>query len=151
MKKLFLILITISLISCGESKINELNKKVTELENANAQLRDSILELRIKKVLKSSTFALTTKPYYEVGDTVKVNLKFSYPEKIWPYNVYTVDENWNLDELLFENLSDNEFNYEFIAEKSGERKIELMAVFKPNMPEYSEIEVMVNSAINIKD
>ncbi|WP_339918463.1 hypothetical protein [Yeosuana marina] len=146
---LILILLTF-FISCNEKKISELNNRISELETQNKKLADSISKSDYYKVLGSNIIGLTSKPQFTVNEKSEVKFLFNYPEKLLTYNVYTTTSDGKPDKLIYENLTDNEFMYNFVPKKVGEHNIKLVAVFKMNNKENEEIQVPTNFYVTVK-
>ncbi|WP_157804985.1 hypothetical protein [Confluentibacter lentus] len=146
---LILILLTF-FVSCNEKKISELNNRISELETQNKKLNDSISKSEYYKVLSSNIIGLTAKPEFTINEKSEVKFLFNYPENLLPYNVYTTTSDGKPDKLIYENLTNNEFMYNFVPEKVGEHNIKLIAVFKMNNKENEEIHVPTNFYVTVK-
>ncbi len=153
MKNIILVLILIFLIcfvSCNEYKISELNNQISKLEIQNKKLTDSISKSLYYKVLGSNIIGLTAKSEFTINEKSEVKFLFNYPEKLLTYNVYTTSIDGKPDELIYKNLTDNEFIYNFVPNKVGEHDIKLVAVFKMNNKENEEIHVPTNLSVTVK-
>lgn len=130
-KPLNIILICFLIMSCnhGNDNDNKLKDKIAKLEKLNSKLRDSIITINYKKISNSITFGISKDSILKVGKMEKVKFIFHYPEKMIHYDVYTADSTGSPDKLIMENLTDNEFEYEFTPTKSGQELVELIAVF----------------------
>ena len=147
---LILLLLTF-FVSCNEKKISELNNRITDLETQNKKLTDSISKADYYKVLGSNIIGLTAKPEFNVNEESEVKFLFNYPEKLLTYSVYTTTNDGKPDELIYDNLTDNEFKYNFVPKKAGEHNIKLVAVFKINNKENEEIHVPTNFYVKVKE
>ena len=153
MKKTYILLILIlliSFISCDDKKTEILTEKISHLEIQNQKLKDSITKFEYDKVENSRILGLTFKPTFQVGENSQVNFIFSYPEKIMTYDVYTSTDDGEPDELIFKNLTNNQFDYDFVPTKIGEEQIELIAVFKMNDSLNTEFHIPTNTTVTIK-
>lgn len=137
--------------SCNQKEVTNLKKRVAELETLNSNLTDSMASLNYKKITNSNIIGLSSKPILKVGEKEKVKFIFNYPDKLLEYDVYTSDPNGDPDKLILENLTDNEFEYEFTPTKSGEEIIKLIAVFKIDNASNEEIYVPTNTGFKITD
>lgn len=127
-----------SIASCGNGEITELKNRISKLESSNSKLADSITKLNYNKIINPDVISLTDKPILKVGKKEKIKFIFHYQEELFEYNVYTTDSTGSPDKLILENLTDNEFEFEFTPTKKGEEIIELIAVFKINNKLFDE-------------
>ena len=145
-----ILILVISIVSCNEKKITELNNRISELEIQNKKLTDSISKMDFEKVLNSNIIGFTAVSEPRVNEECEVKFIFNYSEKLPTYNVYSTTENGEPDELIYSNLNDNEFKHKFIPKKTGEYNIKLVAVFKLNNAENEEIHIPTNLFVEIK-
>ena len=138
-KHLHIILILVLIVACNTKKNDGLKNKISELEKQNAELKDSITTLNYKKISNSITIGIRDDSILKVGRREKIKFIFHYPEKLFSYNVYTTDSIGSPDKLIKENLTKNEFEYEFIPTKTGQETVELIAVFNIKNQLYDEI------------
>lgn len=117
------------LSSCKEKKVGELKNRISELESLNSKLTDSITRLNYEKIQFPQIIPISDKPILKVGKKETVKFIFHYQEELFEYDVYTTDSIGSPDELIYENLKNNEFEYEFTPTKTGEEIVELIAVF----------------------
>lgn len=147
MKKItsILILIFIAFISfsCKNGEIKELKNQITFLENTLSELKDSISKSKKDKIFRSNIIIQAHKESFKINEKTKVKFVFNYIENIPKYDVYEI-LNENNRKLILENLTVNEFEYEYSPTKEGWNPIKLMAVFKF---ENEKIEIPVLSSI----
>ena len=146
-----LLILMISFVSCNEKKITELNERISLLETQNKKLTDSITKSEYHKVENSSIIGMTSKPSFHLGEKSQVRFVFTYPEKIMSYNVYTSTVEGEIDELIFKNLTDNHFEYDFIPNEIGEEQIQLITVFKMNDSVNTEYHIPTNFFVTITE
>ncbi len=154
MRKIYSILIFIflvSFVSCNDKKITELNERISELEIRNKKLTDSITKSEYNKTKNSSIIGLTSKPTFRDGEKSQAKFIFNYPEKIMTYDVYTSTDEGKPDKLIFNNLTDNHFEYNSIPRKIGEEQIELITVFKMNDSVNTEYHIPTNLIVTITE
>ena len=128
--KLIISILIFTITSCGNGEIAELKNRISKLESTNSKLADSITKLNYNKIINLDVISLTDKPILKVGKKEKVKFIFHYQENLFKYDVYTTDSAGSPDKLIYENLTDNEFEYEFIPTEKGKEIVELIAVFK---------------------
>lgn len=146
----FIFLILISFLSCNEKKIARLNEQILELEVQNQKLVDSIKKSQYYKIENADIIGLTFEPSFRIGEESRVRFIFNYPEKIFPYDVYTTAADGRPDQLVFSNLTENHFDYDFIPDKAGEHQIELVTVFKMKDSVTTEYYIPTNLFVEIK-
>ena len=147
MKHLTLILISlVFLTSCGNKKVEELNKRISELENQNTKLINSLNNSKYLRVLSSDLIGIPHKNNLTTNQANKFTFLFSSIQKLPKYNVYQITKNGNeeLRELLFENLTDSRFEYNFIPKSNKDKSFELLAEF-----DLDSIRVDIPSSIDM--
>ncbi|TXG36695.1 hypothetical protein [Seonamhaeicola maritimus] len=142
-RTLILIFIPLVFLSCKKDETKELKNRITILEKNLSELKDSISKSKKDKISHSNIIVQTSKENFKVNEKTKVKFVFNYLENIPEYDVYQI-LNDDSRKLIIENLSVNEFEYEYSPTKEGWNPIKLMTVFKFGN---EKIEVPVFSSI----
>ena len=129
-KQILLLSSVLLFFSCNNKSIAELNSKITELEVSNLKLKDSIKSCEYNKLTNYYSIVIPEELNFKVNDTAKVHVAFAVYDKFKPYNVYTATESGKPDKLLFKNITDSRFKYNFVPDKVGIHTIRLVSVFK---------------------
>ena len=132
--------------SCNNKSIEGLNSKIAELEASNLKLKDSIKSYEYNKLTTYYSIVIPEEISYKVNDTAKVNVAFAVFDKLKPYNVYTATESGKPDKLLFKNLTDSRFKYNFVPNKVGIHTIRLVSIFEID----DDTKILIPSIFNTR-
>ena len=117
--------------SCENQKITELNNRVSELENLNTKLIDSLNRIEYLKVISSELIGIPDKNNLIPNQPNKFIFLLPTAQKFPEYNVYRITKNGNEEvrELLYENYKDSRFEFNFIPKNKDDQSFELLAEF----------------------
>ena len=153
MKKLIIIsgFLAALFFSCANGNTTVLNKRIEALEIENQKLKDSIMDIQHLKILKSQIFGSGYSQNFKANQENKLKFDFVYSEKTIPYSVYTTDGNGEMDSLIYDNLTENSFDYKFIPKKKGQYHIKLVAVFETGTKKYGEIKIPIYQTVLVTE
>ena len=135
MKVTFLtFLVLILTCSCNNIENEELNSRITELENLNKTLTDSLNKIEFDRIINSQLIALPYEKNIIPNKPNKLNYWFHSNIDFPKYNVYRITKNGNEDvkEMIYENYNKSSFDFEFIPKTNKESRIELLIEFNLN-------------------
>ena len=150
MKNLIIIFSCLVLFSSfQDEKIRELNYQISQLNDLNKKLTDSINQTGYKKITNSELIILTNDPLVigEENDVLGMLVEHqSMPE----FNLYSLDtiahaENLKRKQLLKENFSKSIFNFSFTPKTEKDSVIYVVAEFK-----LDTIAIQVPGVVNVK-
>ena len=126
MKNIFLLsLILIFATSCQKEKISELNNRISELENLNKQLIDSLNRQDYMKVISTELIGIPEKNNLIPNQPNRYMFLLPTIEKFPEYNVYRITKNGNekVRELLYENYKESRFEFNFIPKNKNDKSL----------------------------
>ncbi|SFN37601.1 hypothetical protein SAMN04487989_10115 [Bizionia echini] len=132
MKNITLIVIILILgTSCQNQKIAELNNQITELEDLNTELTDSLNRYDYLKVISSELIGIPDNTNLVPNQPNKFIFLLPTIQKFPEYNVYRITKNGNEEvrELLYENYKESRFEFNFIPKNENDKSFELLAEF----------------------
>jgi hypothetical protein len=122
---LLLFIISITLMSCDNGKIQDLQSKIIELKTENTELKNAITKDQINK-FTSSYFTVTNKnKYLTVGKKEKLKISLITIDTIPEFNIYSYEENGR--KLIMGKLNSTELDYNFIPSSVEDNKIDFTA------------------------
>jgi hypothetical protein len=122
---LLLFIISITLMSCDNGKIQDLQSKIIELKTENTELKNAITKDQINK-FTSSYFTVTNKnKYLTVGKNEKLKISLITIDTIPEFNIYSYEENGR--KLIMGKLNSTELDYNFIPSSVEDNKIDFTA------------------------
>lgn len=114
---------SIIFISCKNNELENLKIKISELENINKKLQDSLNKQN--SFLNTEIVGIPEEIEYKINEKGKANF-ILFKHQIFPkYNVYEIDEK-NEKKLLIKNSTNSNFRYEFIPRKLPKDNINLI-------------------------
>ncbi|MFC7356709.1 hypothetical protein ACFQO1_03345 [Jejudonia soesokkakensis] len=136
-KTLTFIIIAFSFFSCENDRITDLEKSVSELNELNSKLVDSILILQDKDISSFFLIANLDKDHVEANKTNIINVDFGYKNYVPEYDVYRLSgENYEKRELILRDQILSEFKFEFKPENVDENRVKLEVVMNLDGIEY---------------
>jgi len=139
----------ILLSSCQDDKIRELNIQISQLEDLNKKLTDSINKTDFEKITNSELIILTN-DHLIIGEENEVLGMLVEHQSIPEFNLYSLDtiahaNNVKREHLLKENFSKTFFNFSFKPKSAKDSVIYVLAEFK-----LDTIAIQVPGVVNVK-
>ena len=147
-KGIFIILILFFNLSCQNEKLQELEKKITELETKNSELRYYIDNNEKISIINSQLIGIPEERDYKVNEVGKLNFGFLKYGKIKNYKVYMKKEADKDYELIYNNLSDAKFKLEFTPKSLNDNRIDIFAEFE-GFGKDSIIRISTKTGLNV--
>ncbi|WP_046756890.1 hypothetical protein [Kordia jejudonensis] len=134
MKKIFLLAIAIiSLASCNQDKIQDLNRQIAALEASNKKLTDSLKNIQSENLMRMTAVGFPSEYTSKLNEPHQINYAFCYSIDIdFPeYNVYRVtNADKDEKELILAKQYKSGFRYDFIPKTLDDDTIELLIEFE---------------------
>lgn len=117
--------------SCQNQNIEELNSRISELENLNTKLIDPLNRNEYEKIMASELIGIPDKNQLIPNQPNKFIFSLPTIQKIHEYNVYRITRNGDEEvrELLYEKYTESRFEFDFIPKTDKEKSFELLAEF----------------------
>ncbi len=148
MKNCFLcLLVLIFVISCDDSKIKNLNNRISYLEAVNKNLRDSLNNVAYMRIISSELIGIPEKSVLIPNQPNKFTFMLKDLHQDLPeYSVYLITKDGKKEEkeLLYKNIKKPEFEFNFIPKDEKEKSFELSAEF-----DLDSVEVRISGAIDM--
>lgn len=117
------IFLSMIFISCKNNELESLKIKISELENTNKKLQDS-LDKR-NSFLGTEIIGIPEEIEYKINEKGRANF-ILFKHQVFPkYNVYEIDEK-NEKKILIKNSTNSNFKYEFIPRKLPKDNVNLI-------------------------
>ncbi len=131
LKKIILYLILFSLISCDNSKIETLEKKISELENTNKKLNAKLNQAEFTRVTNLQLNLIQNEHKLKVGKNNVISGKFFEISKLHKYDLYQTDSlnSKKSRKLLLKNITEPFFEINFNPKSKNDNKLHVLAVF----------------------
>jgi len=141
--------ISITLLSCDNNRITDLENSVSELTEMNSKLIDSIQTLQEKNISSFYLIENLDKDNFKVNETSKIHFDFGYKNYVSEYDVYRLyGKNYEEKELILKNQRLSEFDFEFKPENIDDDRIKLEVVMNINGVEWI---IPTDFQINVTD
>ena len=130
---LIALLCILSYNSCknDQSKELELNDRIAELEEINKKLSDSLTEMMQDRIYNTMLIARPEHNEIVPGVRNKLNVLMHTFRPYPSYNVYRIKQNGD-KEILHENLTDPNFDLEFIPKADAKTTVNYLVVVNLN-------------------
>ena len=131
-KLLFLLFIAMSFVSCENTNVAKLEKKIAELEKSNQKLSKELNQIEFDKMKNLQLHLFPSRYNFEVGKNYTVNGKLFEISKVHKYNVYETDSLYSKEsrKLLLKNITESSFEINFKPSSKFDNKMYLVAEFK---------------------
>lgn len=148
MKNCFLcLLVLVFVFSCDDSKIKNLNNRISYLEAVNEKLRDSLNNVTYMRILSSELIGIPEKNVLIPNEENKFTFMLTDLHQDLPeYSVYLITKDGKKEEkeLLYKDIKESKFEYNFIPKDDNEKSFKLSAEF-----DLDSIEVQISGAIDM--
>ena len=130
--------------SCQNKNIDILNSKISELENRNKELEDSLNRYEYEKIISHELIGVPSKDRFSINEPNSFTFVFPNRQKFHKYDVYEIDSNNESRKLLYKNLTDSRFNYDFTPKHKNDKSFELEAIF-----DLDSIKIVIPASIDM--
>ncbi|MAL60225.1 MAG: hypothetical protein CMC14_09270 [Flavobacteriaceae bacterium] len=132
-----IIVFSITIYSCENDRITDLEKTVSELTELNSKLVDSIQILQDKDISSFFLIANLDKDHVEANKTSIVKVDFGYKNYVPKYDVYRLSgEDYEKRELILTDQILSEFKFEFEPKNVDDNRVKLEVVMNLDGIEY---------------
>ena len=118
-------------VSCGNQE--KLEKQISDLENQNRILLDSLENLAVSQIYSSELIILPETTDLKLHEKNKLFGLLVEHQKFLKYNLYRVDTTYHTSgakrELIASGLTDYQFEFEYVPEKKNDNWIHILAEF----------------------
>jgi hypothetical protein len=143
-RKLLALLIVFPILSCENSKINSLEKRIVELETLNSDLEKKIAKADYYKVTASQINLFPDNVSVRVGEQIKVRGKFFENNSLPKYNLYETDSTFSKSsrKILLENITEPNFDVTFTPKSKEQNKMYVVAEFDLNNEKFESPSIV---------
>ena len=131
MKRILLLYLILLCVSCGNQE--KLENRITDLENQNKVLLDSLEKLAVLQVYSSELVLLPEDTDLKLHEKNKIFGLLVEHQKYLKYDLYRVDTTHHTSgakrELIASGLTDYQFDFEYVPEKKKDNWIHILAEF----------------------
>ena len=143
-----LIFVSILNYSCKNSEVEELKIQISDLELKIRILQDSLDKYDEYSIINSQLIGIPELRDYKVNETGIINFGFLKYGEIRKYNVYQKIKETEEKKLLYSNLIDSRFKFEFTPESIDDNEVELITEFE-SLDGESLIHVFTTTHLNV--
>ena len=130
-RKLLALLFLFPILSCENSKISSLEKRIVELETLNNDLEKKIAKADYYKISASQIKLFPDNVSVRVGEQIKVRGKFFENNSLPKYNLYETDSTFSKSnrKILLKNITEPIFDITFTPKNKKQNKMYVIAEF----------------------
>jgi hypothetical protein len=144
-----LILVSLLNYSCKNTEVEELKKQISDLELKNKILQDSLNKYDEYSIINSLLIGIPELRDYKVNETGIINFGFLKYGEIRKYNVYQKIKGTEDKKLLYSNLTEPKFKFEFTPKSIDDNEVELITEFESLEDGKDLIHVFTTMHLNV--
>ncbi|WP_271784924.1 hypothetical protein [Aquimarina algiphila] len=133
MKNLFLIILSLSLFFSCSDETAKLNNRISELEQENKILIDSINKIEYNKIINSELIMIPHSNKLKVNEVNKITGLLVEHQKFKDFNIFKRDTTLYTSEpereLMFKNYSNYRFEFDYTPKTKKDNWIHILAEF----------------------